>query len=169
MRRALALARRAGRWGEVPVGAVVVDETGRTLAAEHNRSLSSCDPTAHAEILALRKAASAMGNYRLGGVTMFVSLEPCPMCAGALVWARVKRLVFGAWDPKAGALGSVVDLASQPELNHHPIVEGGLLAEESAELLKDFFANRRKEAAERKVNTGEVPKSGRNGPDSKSG
>lgn len=144
MRRALALARRAGRWGEVPVGAVVVDEAGRTLAAEHNRSLSSCDPTAHAEILALRQAASAMGNYRLGGVTMYVSLEPCPMCAGALVWARVKRLVFGAWDPKAGALGSVVDLANQPELNHHPLVEGGLLAEESAALLKDFFAKRRK-------------------------
>ena len=144
MRRALALARRAGRWGEVPVGAVVVDEAGKTLAAEHNRSLSSCDPTAHAEILALRQAASAMGNYRLGGVTMYVSLEPCPMCAGALVWARVKRLVFGAWDPKAGALGSVVNLASQPELNHHPIVEGGLLAEESAALLKDFFAKRRK-------------------------
>ena len=144
MRRALALARRAGRWGEVPVGAVVVDEAGRTLAAEHNRSLSSCDPTAHAEILALRQAASAMGNYRLGGVTMYVSLEPCPMCAGALVWARVKRLVFGAWDLKAGALGSVVDLANQPELNHHPLVEGGLLAEESAGLLKDFFAKRRK-------------------------
>jgi tRNA(adenine34) deaminase len=144
MQRALALARRAGRWGEVPVGAVVVDEAGRTLAAEHNRSLSSCDPTAHAEILALRQAASAMGNYRLGGVTMYVSLEPCPMCAGALVWARVKRLVFGAWDPKAGALGSVVDLAGQPEFNHHPIVEGGLLADESAALLKDFFAQRRK-------------------------
>ena len=146
MKRALALARRAGRWGEVPVGAVVVDEAGRTLAAEHNRSISSCDPTAHAEILALRQAASAMGNYRLGGVTMYVSLEPCPMCAGALVWARVKRLVFGAWDPKAGALGSVVDLASQPEFNHHPIVEGGLLADESAALLKDFFAERRKKS-----------------------
>jgi tRNA(adenine34) deaminase len=143
MKRALALARRAGRLGEVPVGAVVVDEAGKTLAAEHNRSLSSCDPTAHAEILALREAASAMGNYRLGGVTMYVSLEPCPMCAGALVWARVKRLVFGAWDPKAGALGSVMDMAGQPELNHHPEVAGGLLAEESAELLKEFFAARR--------------------------
>ncbi len=169
MQRALALARRAGRLGEVPVGAVVVDEAGRTLAAEHNRSLSYCDPTAHAEILALRKAAAAMGNYRLGGVTMYVSLEPCPMCAGALVWARVKRLVFGAWDPKAGALGSVMDLAAQPEWNHHPEVAGGLLAEESAALLRDFFAGRRKEAAERKELNGEVPKSGRNGPDSKSG
>jgi len=147
MKRALALARRAGRLGEVPVGAVVVDEAGRTLAAEHNRSLSSCDPTAHAEILALRKAAAAMGNYRLGGVTMYVSLEPCPMCAGALVWARVKRLVFGARDPKAGALGSVMDLANQPELNHHPVVQGGLMAEESAGLLKDFFAEKRKSAA----------------------
>lgn len=148
MKRALALARRAGRLGEVPVGAVVVDEAGRALAAEHNRSLSLCDPTAHAEILALRKAASAMGNYRLGGVTMYVSLEPCPMCAGALVWARVRRLVFGAWDPKAGALGSVVDLAAQPELNHRPLVEGGLLAEESAAILKEFFAKRRKSGGE---------------------
>lgn len=144
MQRALSLARRAGRLGEVPVGAVVVDEAGRTLAAEHNQSLSSCDPTAHAEILALRKAASAMGNYRLGGVTMYVSLEPCPMCAGALVWARVRRLVFGASDPKAGALGSVLDLANQPEFNHHPLVEGGLLADLSADLLKDFFAKRRR-------------------------
>ncbi|KMY68460.1 hypothetical protein AAU61_01960 [Desulfocarbo indianensis] len=148
MKRALALARRAGRLGEVPVGAVVVDEAGRALAAEHNRSLSLCDPTAHAEILALRKAASAMGNYRLGGVTMYVSLEPCPMCAGALVWARVRRLVFGAWDPKAGALGSVVDLAAQPALNHRPLVEGGLLAEESAAILKEFFAKRRKGGGE---------------------
>jgi len=148
MKRALALARRAGRLGEVPVGAVVVDEAGRALAAEHNRSLSLCDPTAHAEILALRKAASAMGNYRLGGATMYVSLEPCPMCAGALVWARVRRLVFGAWDPKAGALGSVVDLAAQPELNHRPLVEGGLLAEESAAILKEFFAKRRKGGGE---------------------
>jgi tRNA(adenine34) deaminase len=144
MKRALALARKASRLGEVPVGAVVVDEAGRTLAAEHNRSISSCDPTAHAEILALRKAASAMGNYRLGGVTMYVSLEPCPMCAGALVWARIKRLVFGAWDPKAGALGSVMDLAAQPELNHHPEIVGGLLADESAEILREFFAERRK-------------------------
>ncbi len=168
MQRALALAKRASRRGEVPVGAVVVDEAGRTLAAEHNRSRMLCDPTAHAEMLALRKAAAARGNYRLTGVTMYVSLEPCPMCAGALVWARVRRLVFGAWDPKAGALGSVMDLAAQKEFNHHPLVEGGLLAEESAEILRSFFAERRKGPQNPKPN-GEVPKSGRNGPDSKSG
>ncbi len=143
MRLALALARRAARLGEVPVGAVAVDEVGRLLAAEHNRSIMACDPTAHAEVLALRRAAASLGNYRLGGLTLYVTLEPCPMCAGALVWARVKRVVFGASDPKAGALGSVMDLSRQEGLNHHPLVEGGLLAEESSELLKGFFAARR--------------------------
>ena len=143
MRLALALARRAARLGEVPVGAVAVDEAGRLLAAEHNRSITACDPTAHAEVLARRVAAAALGNYRLTGLTLYVSLEPCPMCAGALVWARVKRVVFGAPDPKAGALGSVLDLAAQPGLNHRPLVQGGLLAAEGAELLKAFFAARR--------------------------
>jgi tRNA(adenine34) deaminase len=140
---ALALARRAARLGEVPVGAVAVDVAGLVLAAEHNRSISACDPTAHAEMLALRAAAQAMGNYRLGGVTLYVSLEPCPMCAGALVWARVARVVFAAQDPRSGALGSVLDLAARPELNHRPLVQGGLLADESAALLKQFFAHRR--------------------------
>jgi tRNA(adenine34) deaminase len=143
MRRALALARRAARLGEVPVGAVAVDEAGRLLAAEHNRSVIACDPTGHAEVLALRAAAAALGNYRLTGITLYVSLEPCPMCAGALVWARVRRVVYGAADPKAGALGSALDLAAQPGLNHRPLVQGGLLAEESAALLKEFFAVRR--------------------------
>ncbi|MFH1035913.1 MAG: tRNA adenosine(34) deaminase TadA [Pseudomonadota bacterium] len=143
MRRALALARRAARLGEVPVGAVLVDEVGRLVAAEHNRSLLACDPTAHAEVLCLRTAAAALGNYRLTGSTLYVSLEPCPMCAGAVVWARVKRVFYGASDPKAGALGSLLDLAAQPGLNHRPLVRGGLLAEESAELLKGFFASRR--------------------------
>ena len=129
-----------------PFGALVA-KGSEVIAEGWNRVTSTNDPTAHAEILALRKAAAAMGNYRLGGVTMYVSLEPCPMCAGALVWARVKRLVFGARDPKAGALGSVMDLANQPELNHHPVVQGGLMAEESAGLLKDFFAEKRKSAA----------------------
>jgi tRNA(adenine34) deaminase len=143
MRRALALARRAARLGEVPVGAVAVDEAGRLLAAEHNRSIIACDPTGHAEVLALRAAAAALGNYRLTGVTLYVSLEPCPMCAGALVWARVRRVVYAAADPKAGALGSALDLAAQPGLNHRPLVQGGLLAEESVALLKEFFAARR--------------------------
>lgn len=143
MERTLALARRAARRGEVPVGAVLLDPAGRLLAAEHNRSILACDPTAHAEMLCLRVAAAALGNYRLNGTTLYVSLEPCPMCAGALVWARVRRVVFAAPDPKAGALGSVLDLAAQPGLNHRPLVQGGLLAEESAGLLKEFFASRR--------------------------
>ncbi|MBI4800390.1 MAG: nucleoside deaminase [Desulfarculus sp.] len=121
----------------------LVHEVGRLLAAEHNRSILACDPTAHAEVLCLRAAAAILGNYRLTGTTLYVSLEPCPMCAGALVWARVKRVVFGAADPKAGALGSVLDIAAQPELNHRPLVEGGLLAQESAEILRAFFASRR--------------------------
>lgn len=145
MEKALALARRAGRRGEVPVGAVLVDETGRLLAADHNRSITACDPTAHAEMLCLRAAAATTGNYRLNGTTLYVTLEPCPMCAGALIWARVRRVVFGAADPKAGALGSVMDLSRQPELNHCPLVLGGLLAEESAEILRGFFAERRAE------------------------
>ena len=143
MRRALGLAKRAAEQGEVPVGAVLVDEAGRLLAAEYNRTITSCDPTAHAEVLAMRKAALAMGNYRLSGATLYVSLEPCPMCAGAVVWARVKRVVFGAPDPKAGAYGSLMDLSAQAGLNHHPEVVGGLLAEESAAILKEFFAERR--------------------------
>ncbi len=143
MRLALALARRAARRGEVPVGAVLVDPAGRVLAAEHNRSLSACDPTAHAEMLCLRRGAAALGNYRLTGTRLYVTLEPCPMCAGALVWARVEGVVFGARDPKAGALGSVLDLSRQP-LNHRPRVQGGLLAAESAGLLRAFFAKRRK-------------------------
>lgn len=143
MRLALALARRAARRGEVPVGAVLVDAAGRVLAAEHNRSIASCDPTAHAEMLCLRRGAAALGNYRLTGTRLYVTLEPCPMCAGAVVWARVERVVFGARDQKAGALGSVMDLSRQP-LNHRPRVEGGLLAGESAELLRGFFAARRK-------------------------
>ena len=143
MRLALALARRAARRGEVPVGAVLVDAAGRVLAAEHNRSITSCDPTAHAEMLCLRRGAAALGNYRLTGTRLYVTLEPCPMCAGALVWARVERVVFGARDEKAGALGSVLDLSRQP-LNHRPRVEGGLLARESAQLLRGFFAARRK-------------------------
>lgn len=143
MKRALALARRAARLGEVPVGAVAVDPSGRVLAMEHNRSITSNDPTAHAEVLALRRAAAAMGNYRLGGLTLYVTLEPCPMCAGAIVWARVSRVVYGAADPKIGALGSVSDVPGASGSNHHPLVEGGLLGEQCADVLRGFFAARR--------------------------
>ena len=144
MELALALARRAARLGEVPVGAVLVDRAGKVLAAEYNRTITRVDPTAHAEMLCLRKAAAALDNYRLLDTTLYVSLEPCVMCAGALVWARVARVVYAAPDPKAGALGGNLDLSSQEGLNHHPLVHGGLLAEKSIEMLQTFFRARRK-------------------------
>ncbi len=143
MARALELARAAAAAGEVPVGAVLVDPAGRVLAQSHNQSVTLADPTAHAEMLCLRAGAARAGNYRLTGCTLYVSLEPCPMCAGAVVWARLERVVFGAWDPKAGAYGSLMDLSVLEGLNHHPLVQGGLLAEEAAALLKEFFASRR--------------------------
>lgn len=144
MARALALARKAAAAGEVPVGAVLADANGRLRYAEHNRSITLLDPTAHAEMLAIRGAAGIMGNYRLTGCTLYVTLEPCPMCAGALVWARVGRVVYAASDPKAGALGSTMDLSRQPEtLNHKLRVEKGLMAEESVALLQEFFQARR--------------------------
>ena len=117
MESALAMACRAARMGEVPIGALLADRAGRVLALDHNRSVSDCDPTAHAEMLCIRKASAALGNYRLLDTTLYVSLEPCPMCAGALIWARVRRVVFGAYDPKAGALGSRMDLSrpARPE------------------------------------------------------
>jgi tRNA(adenine34) deaminase len=144
MQRALALARRAARHGEVPVGALLVDRAGQVLAMDHNRSIINQDPTAHAEMLCLRKAAAAMGNYRLTDTTLYVSLEPCPMCAGALIWARVRRVVFAAWDPKAGALGSRLDLSRQEGMNHKLEVRAGLMADQSAQILKQFFQARRK-------------------------
>lgn len=143
MELALRLARRAVRMDEVPVGAVIADPAGRVIAATGNRTITNTDPTAHAEMLAMRKAAEAMGTYRLTGCTLYVTLEPCPMCAGALVWARIKRVVYGASDPKAGALGSVLNLAAEQSFNHQPTVEGGLLADQAAALLKEFFASRR--------------------------
>jgi tRNA(adenine34) deaminase len=142
MRQALALARRAAAEGEVPVGALVV--RGATVIGEGwNAPIGACDPTAHAEIRALRAAARLSANYRLPGTTLYVTLEPCPMCAGALVHARVARLVYGAPDPRSGAAGSVLDVTGHPALNHHVEVAGGLLAEESAALLRRFFAERR--------------------------
>ncbi len=144
MRRALLLAQRAGDSGEVPVGAVLV--RGATVLGEaHNAVLADNDPTSHAELLAIRSAAVAAGNYRLTDTTLYTTLEPCAMCAGAIVHARIERVVIAALDPKAGAAGSVVTVIPNPRLNHRPLVEFGLLAEESASLLGNFFKARRAE------------------------
>ena len=142
MHAALALAERAGARGEVPVGAVVVRD-GVLLGAGHNQPIASNDPTAHAEIVALRAAAGAAGNYRLPGAALYVTLEPCLMCAGALVHARIARLVFGAMEPKAGAVVSNHCVLAAAGLNHRVTVTGGVLAEESAALVQTFFAARR--------------------------
>jgi tRNA(adenine34) deaminase len=142
MRLALREAERAAEHGDVPIGAVVV-VAGEVVAAAHNERELLEDPTAHAEILALRAAAAAFGSWRVLGATLYVTLEPCAMCAGAIVLARVPRVVFGASDPKAGACGSVLDVLGEPRLNHRPAVEGGLLAAECGSLLSGFFASRR--------------------------
>ena len=142
MREALSLAAEAAAAGEVPVGAVAVLE-GRVVGRGRNRREEDRDPCAHAELLALRDAARALGRWRLGGVTLVVTLEPCAMCAGALVLARVDRLVYGAPDPKAGAVGSLMDLSSDPRLNHRFPVERGLRADECGEQLRAFFRSRR--------------------------
>ena len=142
MRAALAEAAVAANEGEVPVGAVVVID-GEIVAAGHNRSVSDSDPSGHAEIVALRAAADEANNYRLVNATLFVTLEPCVMCVGAIALARVGRVVFGAYDGKAGALGSVEDLSDSRALNHRFEVNGGLLADEASVLLKTFFESRR--------------------------
>jgi tRNA(adenine34) deaminase len=142
MRAALGEAARAAEAGEVPVGAVAVFED-RIVATGRNEREGARDPTAHAEMLALRRAAEALQRWRLTGVTLYVTLEPCAMCAGALVNARVDRLVYGCDDPKAGAAGSLFDIPVDPRLNHRVAVERGALADECAALLKDFFAERR--------------------------
>jgi len=142
MQAALAEARQAAEAGEVPIGAVVVHD-GEVIATGQNRVLRSLDPTAHAEIVALRAAATALGNYRLLGCTLYVTLEPCAMCAGAMIHARIDRLVFAAADPKAGAAGSVLAVVNHPQLNHQMPVDQGILAAESAELLRSFFRERR--------------------------
>lgn len=143
MALAIAQARMAPEVGDVPIGAVVLDESGAVVVATHNRREVDGDPTAHAEILALRAAGQARGRWHLGGCTLVVTLEPCTMCAGAIVLSRVDRLVFGAWDPKAGACGSVSDVVADPRLNHRPEVTAGVRADECGQLLKDFFAARR--------------------------
>ncbi len=142
MARAIELARVAESQGEVPVGAVLVRDDV-LLAQGYNRPISACDPTAHAEIVALRAAAAQAGNYRLPGSTLYVTLEPCAMCAGAIVQARVARVVFGARDPRAGAAGSVFQVFGEARLNHRPVVVEGVLAENCGALLSDFFRRRR--------------------------
>jgi tRNA(adenine34) deaminase len=142
MRAALRLAEEAGAAGEVPVGAVALFE-GRVVGRGRNARESAHDPTAHAELLAIQEAARTLGRWRLTGVTLFVTLEPCAMCAGAMVLARIDRLVYGATDPKAGAVGSLMDLSADARLNHRFPVERGLLAEEGAGLLRAFFRARR--------------------------
>lgn len=143
MREALAQAVLAQSAGEVPVGAVVV-LGGEVIGSGFNCPIGESDPTAHAEIRALRAAARTLGNYRLPECELYVTLEPCAMCSGAIQHARIRKLVYGASDPKTGACGSVIDVFGQPRLNHHTQVQGGVLAEESALLLKTFFAARRK-------------------------
>jgi tRNA(adenine34) deaminase len=143
MRAALDEARRAPAAGDVPVGAVVVDVAGAVIGRGHNVREASGDPTGHAELVALRAAAASVGAWRLDGATLVVTLEPCTMCAGALVLARVARLVFGALDPKAGAVGSLWDVVRDRRLNHRPEVVGGVLAPECAALLRDFFRGQR--------------------------
>jgi tRNA(adenine34) deaminase len=142
MRIALDQAHNAWLVGEVPVGAVIV-RAGQVIATGYNRPITEHDPTAHAEIVALRHAATLLGNYRLPECELFVTLEPCAMCAMALMHARFKRVVFGTLDPKTGAAGSVVDLFGQPQLNHHTQLHGGLLADDCARVLREFFAERR--------------------------
>ncbi len=143
MRRALAVAAHAPRAGDVPIGAVVLGSDGTELSHAYNRREADSDPTAHAEVLALRAAARARGQWRLEGCTLVVTLEPCAMCAGASALARVARLVFGAFDPKAGAVGSLWDVVRDPRLNHRPEVVGGVLAEECAQQLWAFFQSHR--------------------------
>ena len=143
MRQALALAATAAGEDDVPVGAVVLDAAGTVIGTGRNTRERDADPTGHAEIVAMREAAATIGEWRLEGCTLVVTLEPCTMCAGALVAARIERLVFGAFDEKAGAVGSLWDVVRDRRLNHRPEVVSGVLAEESAELLRDFFLTHR--------------------------
>ncbi len=147
MKLALLEAEKARASGEVPVGAIIVKE-GKVIASGYNQPIMKQDPSAHAEIMALRHAGEVLGNYRLPGCDLYVTLEPCAMCVGAMIHARIHRVVFGAYDPKTGAAGSVVNLFEEKTLNHHATVRGGVLKEDCAELLKTFFAMRRKQAKE---------------------
>lgn len=143
LRLALSEAQEARASGEVPIGAAILGPEGTILARGQNRVIRDHDPTAHAEIVALRAAGAALGNYRLEQCTLYVTLEPCAMCAGAMIHARIARLVFGAFDPKAGAVGSVLTVLNHPQLNHRVEVSGGILADECGDLLRLFFQSRR--------------------------
>ena len=148
MERALRMAGRAASWGDVPIGAVLAGPgagggPGEPLGEAGNERERLGDPTAHAELLAIRRAAERLGGWRLAGTTLYVTLEPCAMCAGAIVLARIPRVVYATGDPKAGAAGSVLDVLAEPRLNHRPSVEAGLLADEAAEQLREFFRERR--------------------------
>lgn len=147
MRQALAQAAQAQQLGEVPVGAVLIDAQGELLATGFNRTIIDHDPTAHAEIVALRSGAQKVQNYRLPGASLYVTLEPCAMCLGAMLHARLARVVFGAPDPKTGVCGSVLNLALEKQLNHHTQVEGGVLAQECGDTLRQFFKERRSKDA----------------------
>ncbi len=142
MKQALICAKKAFMLDEVPVGAVIVKD-GKIISKGFNKSITSNDTTAHAEIVALRKACKKLGNYRLNGCTVYVTVEPCAMCAGALIWARLEKIIFGAYDSKAGACGSVFNITAEKKLNHKIQVSGGLLQEECATIMKEFFKNRR--------------------------
>ncbi len=142
MQEALQLAEQAAAAGEVPVGAVVVKD-GAIIGRGYNQPITRADPTAHAEIMAMRDASRALDNYRLTDCDLYVTLEPCVMCAGAIMHARIRRVIYGASDPKTGACGSVIDLFAQTRLNHHAAVSGGVLADAAAALLQEFFAGRR--------------------------
>lgn len=142
MQEALKLAAQAAAAGEVPVGAVVVKD-GAIIGRGYNQPIAGVDPTAHAEITAMRDAAKTLGNYRLTDCDLYVTLEPCVMCSGAVMHARIRRVIFGARDPKTGACGSAIDLFAQAHLNHHAEVNGGMLADEAVALLQDFFSQRR--------------------------
>lgn len=144
MRHALGLARRAAdEDDEIPVGAILLSADGEVIAEGWNRNISECDPSAHAEIVALRLAGARLGNHRLIGATMYVTLEPCAMCAMAMIHARIARVVFGAYDPKTGAAGSVFDLLGDARHNHRPAITGGVLADEAGAMLTDYFRAKR--------------------------
>ncbi len=155
MREALSQAHNAWALGEVPVGAVVVKD-GQIIATGFNQPIGSADPTAHAEIMALRAAATLLGNYRLPGCELYVTLEPCAMCAGAMLHARLARVVFGAADPKTGVCGSVTNLFAERQLNHHAELVGGVLSQACGDLLKSFFAERRQQAQLARAQTPEA-------------